>query len=97
MSVYVDGLFVAQARGSAAALVGRRNGNQWCHLMADSFEELHAFAARIGMKRAWFQGDHYDLTPGRRAKAVELGAKEVTGRDLVALRHRLRGPKAGAA
>jgi hypothetical protein len=51
-----------------------------CHLTADTLEELHAFAARLGMRRAWFQDHplcpHYDLTPGRREVAVRLGAKE---------------------
>ena len=38
--------------------------------------ELHEMAARIGMTRAWFQGDHYDLTPSRRELAVKHGARE---------------------
>lgn len=48
------------------------------HMWADSVEELHAMAAAIGMKREWFQTggslEHYDLTPRRRAKALQLGA-----------------------
>lgn len=44
-------------------------------------EELHAFAESIGMRRAWFQphrvAPHYDLTPARHKKALELGAVEV--------------------
>lgn len=90
MTVYVDGLFTMKARNSHAYFVGKKNDHQWCHMMADSFDELHAFAARLGLKRAWFQGDHYDLTPGRRLKAVELGAQQVTGRELVELRRRHR-------
>src|SRR4051795_2875324 len=36
----------------------------WCHMATDGrFEDLHAFAARLGLRRAWFQGDHYDLPP----------------------------------
>lgn len=32
------------------------------HLVSDvSFEELHAFAASVGLKRIWFQRDHYDI------------------------------------
>ena len=50
----------------------------WCHLVSDhSFEELHAFAARIGIPRHRFQGDHYDLPPHLRSRAVALGAEEV--------------------
>lgn len=52
-----------------------------CHLYADTLDELHAFAARLGMKRAWFQHKpgrlpHYDLTATRRRQAVRLGAIE---------------------
>jgi len=68
--------------GSQAEQVGARNGDNWCHLSSTpddpDFEKLHAFATRIGMRRSWFQGDHYDLVPGRRAQAVKLGATEVT-------------------
>jgi hypothetical protein len=56
----------------------------WCHMVSDtSMTELHAFAAQIGMKRAWFQGDHYDLVASRRAAAVRMGAAEVSSQDLV--------------
>lgn len=51
-----------------------------CHLWADTEDELHAFAKRLGLKRGWFQKhprlDHYDLTPARRTKAIALGAIE---------------------
>lgn len=61
-----------------------------CHLIADTEAELHEFAARLGMRRAWFQtrngrDPHYDLTAGRRAKAVALGAVELEDREFVAL------------
>ena len=56
-----------------------------CHLITDGpNEELHEFAARIGMRREWFQasssGPHYDLTARRRAHAVRLGAIELEDR-----------------
>jgi hypothetical protein len=44
-------------------------------------------AARIGLKRSWFQSSHllhhchYDLTPGKRAAAVRAGAVEVKAMD----------------
>jgi hypothetical protein len=63
--------------------------SRWCHMVSDvSEEELHEFAARIGLQRAWAQlrpkvsAAHYDLMPGRRALAVKLGAVEVSRREL---------------
>lgn len=57
-----------------------------CHLYADTNEELHEFAARLGMKRAWFQKGslpHYDLVVSKREKAVRLGAVEHTDKEMV--------------
>lgn len=58
-----------------------------CHMTADVFDELHDFATRIGMKRAWFQNHrvlpHYDLTRSRRDLAVKLGAVEMSGKWLI--------------
>lgn len=55
-----------------------------CHLIAGTNEELHAFAARLGLKRGWFQpagsGPHYDLTAGKRVVAVNFGAVELDDR-----------------
>lgn len=80
MSVYVDNLIAW-----GWAIRGRKTES--CHLIADSLEELHEFAAKIGMKRQWFQGDgtipHYDLTPIRRSKAVSLGAVELDRKGFV--------------
>ena len=81
MAAYVDDLQVwPNARGIFRA------GS--CHLAADTLDELHEFAARLGMRRAWFQSGngrhpHYDLVKSRRDRAVALGALEVSGRDLV--------------
>ena len=65
-----------------------------CHLIADSNEELHAFAAQIGMKRSWFQaspsGPHYDLTAKKRALAVSLGAVELEDRPFHEILNRWR-------
>lgn len=53
-------------------------GKQWCHLVADTLDELHGFARRLGLKRAWFQDKtrypHYDVTVSVREKAIALGA-----------------------
>ncbi|WP_078345195.1 DUF4031 domain-containing protein [Mycobacteroides chelonae] len=65
----------------------------WSHLLADTDEELHRFAARLGMRRCWHQHagrvtSHYDITDRRRQQAIELGAIEIgylsaEARDLV--------------
>lgn len=79
MTVYVDNAYIPH------------NGKVWCHLMADSLEELHTFADAIGLKRSWFQtGNHYDVTQAMRNKAVARGAVQVTSRDLVPLIRKLR-------
>jgi len=72
VSVYVDHAF-------AAGDWGRWTGGG--HLQADSADELHAFAARLGLRREWFQSkpgrpekDHYDLTRPGRERALALGA-----------------------
>ena len=50
----------------------------WCHMVSDAgFDELHDFAARLGIPRRRFQGDHYDLPPQLRERAVALGAEQV--------------------
>ena len=72
MSVYVDHAF-------AVGDWGRWSGGG--HMQADTLDELHAFAARIGMRREWFQAkpgrpenDHYDLTRVSRELAIAMGA-----------------------
>lgn len=79
--IYVDPL-----RDYGWVLRGHKVKN--CHMTTDGpVDDLHRMAEAIGMKRAWFQPwpkfsvDHYDLTPSRRAKAVELGALELTSRE----------------
>ena len=62
----------------------------WFHLMAvpANDNELHAFAKKIGLKRAWFQEksrSHYDVTAGYRQKAINYGAIPVSGMKLMEL------------
>lgn len=59
-------------------------GRRWAHLVSDaSYDELHAFAARLGLPRHVFQGDHYDVPESLRQRAVELGAQPVACRELL--------------
>lgn len=60
------------------------HGRLWCHVVSDtSLEELHEFARAMGIPDRGFEGDHYDLPEDMRSKAVELGARVVTSRELV--------------
>jgi hypothetical protein len=60
------------------------HGRLWSHLVSDSsLEELHEFAARLGIPRRAFEGDHYDVPEERYAQCVALGAVESAPRDVV--------------
>jgi hypothetical protein len=48
MTVYVDD---ANIPADVSIFMNRR----WFHLIADTQQELHAFAGRLGLRRAWFQ------------------------------------------
>lgn len=74
MAVYVDDMRMP-------ARVGRITA-RWSHLMADSDEELHRFAASIGLRRSWAQypgtwKSHYDVTDSKRAQAIAAGAVQI--------------------
>ena len=65
MTVYVDDIRIPARVGG---LYGR-----WSHLIADTQEELHAFADRLGLRREWFQDPCVNgkpkAEPGSRAAA----------------------------
>lgn len=71
-------------------------GTLWCHLLADDLDELHRFARQLGMEHRWFQhpphasSPHYDLTIGKRAQAIHLGALEIDRRTTVIKARALR-------
>jgi hypothetical protein len=76
MAVYVDDSRI------------RWRGRQWSHLIADTTEELHAFAARLGLRRAGFHRnperpwkDHYDIPEAKRQVAIRRGARPITCRE----------------
>lgn len=91
VAVYVDHLFVMEARGAAAHAVGAKNGHRWCHMWSDDLPKLHAMAAKIGLRREWFQENgrlpHYDLTPAKREFALKLGARERSLKDWLNEKH----------
>lgn len=66
------------------AAIWPRYGRMWCHLVSDaSFDELHAFAASVGMPERAFHRDHYDVPAERRDDMLRAGAESVTCRELV--------------
>ncbi len=72
-----------------------------CHMVADTLEELHEMADRIGVARRWFQANashpHYDICKAKRAIALSLGAVEVGRRELAAILRRTRHLRAQAS
>ena len=59
-----------------------------CHMYADSEPELDRFAESIGLKKWMKQISrsgiiHYDLVESKRKKAIEKGAMELTGRQII--------------
>jgi hypothetical protein len=68
-------------------------GHRWAHLMADTLDELHDFAARLGIPRRAFQdktsGAHYDVTAQLRERAIAFGAVAISRHDDRALMRRV--------
>ncbi len=60
------------------------HGRLWSHLVSDtSFEELHVFAAQVGLPRRAFERDHYDVVAERFEDVLAAGAVLVTSREIV--------------
>lgn len=67
----------------------------WSHLVSDeSYDELHAFARKVGIPARGFDRDHYDVPSDKYDEIVAAGAIPVASRVLVrrlidsGLRHR---------
>jgi hypothetical protein len=84
MTVYVD------------EAIWRYAGRKWCHLLADDTDELHRFAAVLGIHRLSYQGPpktsapHYDITGFERDRALRLGARPSSRDEIVAVFRRVR-------
>ncbi|WP_434715621.1 DUF4031 domain-containing protein [Paraburkholderia sp. A3RO-2L] len=83
MSVYVDDMAVAYGR------------MKMCHMIADSLEELHQMADRIGVSRKWHQKpgtarNHYDIALSKKALALAAGAIPITWKQAGAMCARRR-------
>lgn len=86
MSVYVDNVRIRYGR------------MRMCHMVADTVEELHAMADKIGVKRRWFQNipgrPHYDICLSKRSLAIRSGARAVCSREIIAVLKRNYSKKA---
>jgi hypothetical protein len=85
MTVYVDDAYIP-ARVRSGRLT---HDSRWCHLTADTTEELVAFAVSIGLQAKYLQypgtwKEHFDVTEPKRKQAVAKGAVEVGYRDRIA-------------
>ncbi|WP_336334672.1 DUF4031 domain-containing protein [Pseudomonas putida] len=71
MTVYVDDMNAGFGR------------MKMCHMFADTTAELLSMADKIGVQRKWIQHpgtikEHFDICLSKRAKAVGMGAVEIT-------------------
>lgn len=59
------------------------------HMVADTLEELHDMADKIGVNRKWFQPfpehviAHYDICKSKKVLALNYGAVEMSDREIV--------------
>lgn len=82
MAVYVD-----------RAKVSFR-GRLWCHLMADTLEELHDFAKQLNIDPRLFHRTasypHYDITLEMRVVVITQGAIDADRKTIIACGKRLK-------
>jgi hypothetical protein len=86
MGVYVDG---------ATWKKGSKGRKSYAHLVADTYEEMHEFAEKVGIKPHFFHKNtkypHYDISGEQRDLALQLGASSITSRELVNICRRRDG------
>jgi len=82
MSVYVDRVKVPF------------KGQEWCHLMADTLEELHHFAQMLEIDARLFHRSasypHYDITLQMRVMAIAYGAIDADRKTIIACGKKLK-------
>lgn len=83
MTVYVD-----------PAVFMKPNGRKkYAHMTADTLEELHTFAANVGVKKHFYHRGsrypHYDITEIQREMIVNAGACEITSGELAKIAKKL--------
>jgi hypothetical protein len=58
-----------------------------CHMVADTTQELLEMCDKIGVQRKWIQDEgtqyeHFDVCLSMKKKAISLGTKHITAREL---------------
>ena len=74
MTVYVDDMYLYP--------MGQFRRMKMSHMIADTKNELHAMAKKLGLRHSWYQGDHYDVSMTKREEAIRFGAVPVTLKQL---------------
>lgn len=67
-----------------------------CHMLADTVEELHEMAKKLGLKQEWFQEKstpHYDICQSKRKLAIKCGAIEIDRYKVVEIIRKYRNEK----
>ena len=96
MACYVDDMYLHP--------MGRFGRMKMSHLVADTLDELHAMADRIGVARRWVQHAergkgwvHYDISMEKRQLAIAAGAVPITMRQLAMMTYRWKRERLVAA
>ncbi|WP_010112219.1 DUF4031 domain-containing protein [Acinetobacter sp. P8-3-8] len=62
-------------------------GKEWCHMMADTLEELHDFAKIVGIDPRLFHRSasypHYDITLEMRILVIAYGAIDADRKTII--------------
>lgn len=78
MTVYIDNMNASYGRMKMS------------HMLADTDEELHEMADKIGIDRRWHQKagtplSHYDICKSKKELALSLGAVNISRREVALL------------
>jgi len=70
-------------------------GMKMSHMVADTLDELHAMATRLGLRESWFQTSrlgipHYDVCDSYRRRALSMGATGIGRRGMIEFIQRFR-------
>lgn len=57
-----------------------------CHMVADSIDELHDMADKLGLKRSWYHRGHYNICQLYKDRALSLGALAISKREATKIR-----------